>query len=252
MREHSCLRAPNIEELSLILARHGKQDTTLKTETTDVDENNRYMEASRPLGHPTPTEMEPLQLEQALALSQMARERCRLSYSSPRPPTPPLSTTSASEGGKVVVGLLPLALAWEGSALALLAARGETRLHRCPEYLQRVAFIPTVLFIFRLEACVHFLSSCGRRTIRQWSWPRDPRDPAKTACCTISTQLPSSRKISPCTLFLRQVPQPAVSSSFLCLFATCACPPSTDFFPNGGVFDQPGSPTKRGPSAPRP
>lgn len=53
------------------------------------------------------------QIEQALALAEMARERCRL---------------SSSSGGKSGVmanpGLLPLTLAWEGSALALLASRG--------------------------------------------------------------------------------------------------------------------------------
>lgn len=78
------------------------------------------MEASRPLGHPTPTEMEPPQLEQALALSQMARERCRLSH-------PQSAGNPVSDAEKMVSGgLLPLAFAWEGSALALLASRGET------------------------------------------------------------------------------------------------------------------------------
>ena len=89
------------------------------------------MEASRPLGHPTPAEMEPPQLEQALALAEMARERCNVSY--------PSCTTSSSESGDengaspgghtASTGLLPLALAWEGSALALLAARGELETH---------------------------------------------------------------------------------------------------------------------------
>ena len=89
--------------------------------------NPRYMEASKPLGHPTPVEMEPPQLEQALALAEMASERCKLSFS----PCTPLSSESGDENGKSPVGgtastgLLPLALAWEGSALALLAARGE-------------------------------------------------------------------------------------------------------------------------------
>ncbi|CAM9766287.1 unnamed protein product, partial [Ectocarpus sp. 8 AP-2014] len=72
----------------------------------------KYMEASRPLGHPTVEEMSLPQIEQALALAEMARERCSL---------------SSSSGGKSGVttnpGLLPLTLAWEGSALALLASR---------------------------------------------------------------------------------------------------------------------------------
>eukprot|EP00903_Cladosiphon_okamuranus_P014428 g13389.t1 len=85
----------------------------------------RYMEASRPLGHPTPEEMEPPQLEQALALAEMARERCKLSYSSC---TPSLLESgdengTLSSGHTASMGLIPLALAWEGSALALLAAR---------------------------------------------------------------------------------------------------------------------------------
>lgn len=90
--------------------------------------NPRYMEASKPLGHPTPADMEPPQLEQALVLAEMARERCRLSFSS----CTPSSSESGDEfrkspgggTGTTSTGLLPLALAWEGSALALLAARG--------------------------------------------------------------------------------------------------------------------------------
>lgn len=62
------------------------------------------------------------QIEQALALAEMARERCSL---------------SSSSGGKSGVttnpGLLPLTLAWEGSALALLASRGISSLS--PTYL---------------------------------------------------------------------------------------------------------------------
>lgn len=89
------------------------------------------MEASRPLGHPTPADMEPPQVEQALALAEMARERCMLSYSSC---TPPLreggDENGTSAGGETTsIGLLPLALAWEGSALALLAAGGTWAKH---------------------------------------------------------------------------------------------------------------------------
>ncbi|CAM9269015.1 unnamed protein product [Scytosiphon promiscuus] len=94
----------------------------------------RYLEASRPLGHPTPEEMGVPQLEQALALAQMARERCSLSSF--------LAATSSSTwgDGKSIptgetnappTGLLPLALAWEGSTLALLAARGESSTQTC-------------------------------------------------------------------------------------------------------------------------
>lgn len=89
------------------------------------------METSRPLGHPTPAEMEPPQLEQALALAEMARERCKLSYS---PCTSSLPQSGGDDGTSMVganasAGLLPLALAWEGSALALLAAGGKRPKH---------------------------------------------------------------------------------------------------------------------------
>lgn len=86
------------------------------------------MEASRPLGHPTPAEMEPPQLEQALALAEMARERCKLSYSTCSPSLLESGDENGtSPGGHTAsTGLIPLALAWEGSALALLAARGKS------------------------------------------------------------------------------------------------------------------------------
>lgn len=71
--------------------------------------------------------MELPQLEQALLLAEMARERSELSVVKPKgdakggahnSPTGVLAAAGTT-------GLLPLALAWEGSALALLAARGE-------------------------------------------------------------------------------------------------------------------------------
>ena len=75
--------------------------------------------------------MELPQLEQALLLAEMARERSELSVTNP--------TGGGLEGGAQTgpngvlagagaTGLLPLALAWEGSALALLAARGKQTL----------------------------------------------------------------------------------------------------------------------------
>ncbi|CAM9480513.1 unnamed protein product [Ectocarpus sp. 13 AM-2016] len=108
--EEACVRA------MLGRARGDGQSSTKAAEAAANGEGvtpvQKYMEASRPLGHPTVEEMSLPQIEQALTLAEMARERCNL---------------SSSSGGKSGVttnpGLLPLALAWEGSALALLASR---------------------------------------------------------------------------------------------------------------------------------
>lgn len=70
--------------------------------------------------------MELPQLEQALLLAEMARERSELSAVKATGDTK-CGAQDAPTGvlGPETMGLLPLALAWEGSALALLAARGE-------------------------------------------------------------------------------------------------------------------------------
>ncbi|CAM9228901.1 unnamed protein product, partial [Hapterophycus canaliculatus] len=104
--EEACVRA-------MLGRTRGEGRSSKKAEEAAANEEGvtpvqRYLEASRPLEHPTPKEMELPQVEQALALAQMARERC--------------SRKSLYPGG-TNIGLLPLALAWEGSTLALLAAR---------------------------------------------------------------------------------------------------------------------------------
>lgn len=81
---------------------------------------------SKPVNHPTVEDMELLQLEQALVLAETARERSELSVVNPTGDPKggtPATPTGVLGGG--MMGLLPLALAWEGCALALLAARGE-------------------------------------------------------------------------------------------------------------------------------
>lgn len=87
------------------------------------------MEASKPLEHPTLADMELPQLEQALALAELANERCKLSSFLPSDGGDG-ARTSPPGGGMTTIGLLPLALAWEGSALALLAARGVCAIHQ--------------------------------------------------------------------------------------------------------------------------
>lgn len=86
------------------------------------------MEASRPVVHPTAQDMELSQTEQALLLTGLARERCILLLT--KASVKIAQGMQKSEEGGVsrpgMLGLLPLALAWEGSALAMLAARGET------------------------------------------------------------------------------------------------------------------------------
>lgn len=120
-----------MKRLTLGLSRPPEYHTSVEPVHFLTDPTPRYMESSRPLGHPTPAEMEPPQLEQALALAEMARERCKLSYFSGAPSLLASEDGSGPSpgGGAASTGVLPLALAWEGSALALLAARGEMGNH---------------------------------------------------------------------------------------------------------------------------
>lgn len=85
------------------------------------------MEASRPVGHPTAQDMELPQMEQALLLAGLARERSLLFLTKSSAKIAQGMQKSEEEGvsGSGTLGLLPLALAWEGSALAMLAAQGE-------------------------------------------------------------------------------------------------------------------------------
>ena len=71
--------------------------------------------------------MELPQLEQALILAEMARERSELFVVkiTTGDAQGGIQTDEAGMLGVEATGLLPLALAWEGSALALLATRGE-------------------------------------------------------------------------------------------------------------------------------
>ncbi|CAM9187724.1 unnamed protein product [Sphacelaria rigidula] len=71
--------------------------------TQGVNPVDRYMEESRPILHPTPEDMELPQAEQSLSLAGASKERIILSTDT--------------------VDLYPLALAWEGAALAALANR---------------------------------------------------------------------------------------------------------------------------------
>lgn len=84
------------------------------------------MEATKPARHPTAQDMAIPQIEQALELAGNARRR--LFLSSDYRDAGPGSASSKDEGGIFeagIVGMLSLALAWEGSALAMLGARGK-------------------------------------------------------------------------------------------------------------------------------
>ncbi|CAM9765355.1 unnamed protein product, partial [Ectocarpus sp. 4 AP-2014] len=115
-----CLAMVQLEEACVrVMLGRAKGDGHSSTKAAEAAANRegvtpvqKYMEASRPLGHPTMEEMALPQIEQALALAEMARERCSLS-----------SSLGGTSGVTTNPGLLPLTLAWEGSALALLASR---------------------------------------------------------------------------------------------------------------------------------
>lgn len=85
------------------------------------------MEGSRPVVHPTAQDMELPQTEKALLLTGFATERSMqfLTKTSVKVAQGMQKLESGGASGAGMLGLLPLALAWEGSALAMLAARGD-------------------------------------------------------------------------------------------------------------------------------
>ena len=89
------------------------------------------MEATKSTPHPTATEMMLPQIEQALALAGNARQQLLLTSNSDAVAGFGVQSQKGEKGmlGAEMMGLLPLALAWEGSALAMLTARGKLPQH---------------------------------------------------------------------------------------------------------------------------
>lgn len=84
------------------------------------------MEASSPVRHPTLIDMELPQAEQALVLAAMARERsvAYIDQTLSSISEEKVQAVPAKGSRPEITGLVPLAMAWEGSALALVASRG--------------------------------------------------------------------------------------------------------------------------------
>lgn len=85
---------------------------------------SRYMEATKPVRHPTAQDMAIPQIEQTLELAGNARRRLFLSSGYKDAVAGHGSGRFKDEGGIFEAGMMSLALAWEGTALTMLATRG--------------------------------------------------------------------------------------------------------------------------------